>query len=57
MVERVVYLGTDLQIFTRLAGDVPLHLRVQNTGNLNVPTPGTRVGLKLEQGAARLLAD
>jgi spermidine/putrescine transport system ATP-binding protein len=57
VVERVVYLGTDLQIFTRLAGDVALHLRVQNTGNTNVPAPGTSVGLKLEQGAARLLAD
>ena len=57
VVERVVYLGTDLQIFTRLAGDIPLHLRVQNTGSMTVPQPGTRVGLKLEQGAARLLAD
>ena len=57
VVERVVYLGTDLQIFTRLAGDIPLHLRIQNRGNMDVPMPGTRVGLKLEQGAARLLAD
>jgi spermidine/putrescine transport system ATP-binding protein len=55
-VDRVVYLGTDLQIHTLLGDGTPLHLRVQNTGAA-VPPPGSTVGLILEAGAARLLAD
>jgi spermidine/putrescine transport system ATP-binding protein len=56
-VERVVYLGTDLQIITRLDGGAAFDVRLQNTARVAVPTPGTRVGLHLEEGAARLLAD
>ena len=56
-VERVVYLGTDLQIITRLEGGAAFDVRLQTTARVAVPTPGTRVGLHLEEGAARLLAD
>ena len=57
VVERVVYLGTDLQLLTRLDGGAEFHVRLQNSARVAVPTPGTRVGLLLEEGAARLLAD
>ncbi len=56
-VERVVYLGTDLQLLTRLDGGAPFHVRLQNSARATVPAPGTRIGLQLEEGAARLLAD
>ena len=56
-VERVIYLGTDLQVFTRLDGGSVLHVRMQNAARVAVPQPGARVGLQLEEGAARLLAD
>jgi spermidine/putrescine transport system ATP-binding protein len=56
-VERVIYLGTDLQVMVRLdTGDV-LQVRMQNAARIAVPEPGTRIGIKLEEGAARLLAD
>ncbi len=57
VVERVVYLGTDLQILARLDGGAAFDLRLQNSARVAVPAPGTRVGLHLEDGAARLLAD
>ena len=57
VVTRVVYLGTDLQIFTRLADGTSLHLRLQNSARMAVPEIGATVGLHLEAGAARLLAD
>lgn len=57
VVDRVVYLGTDLQIFTRLEDGTPFHLRVQNAARIAVPNPGATVALHLEEGAARLLAD
>jgi spermidine/putrescine transport system ATP-binding protein len=56
-VERVVYLGTDLQLLTRLATGEEFHVRLQNSARIAVPAPGTRVALHLEEGAARLLAD
>jgi len=56
-VERVVYLGTDLQIITRLDGGTAFDVRLQNSARVAAPAPGTRVGLHLEEGAARLLAD
>jgi spermidine/putrescine transport system ATP-binding protein len=56
-VERVVYLGTDVQVLTRLPGGVPLSLRVQNSARIAIPAPGASVTLHLEEGAARLLAD
>ncbi|MGL5009099.1 MAG: ABC transporter ATP-binding protein [Paracoccaceae bacterium] len=56
-VERVIYLGTDLQVMTRLANGDAIHVRMQNAARVAVPEPGARVELKLEEGAARLLAD
>lgn len=56
-VERVVYLGTDLQLLTRLGTGEEFHVRLQNSARIAVPAPGTRVALHLEEGAARLLAD
>jgi spermidine/putrescine transport system ATP-binding protein len=57
VVERVVYLGTDLQLILRLEGGAAFTVRVQNAARVQVPLPGARVGLHLEEGAARLLAD
>ena len=56
-VQHVVYLGTDLQVMVRLDGGADMQLRVQNAARVEVPGPGNRVGLHLEEGAARLLAD
>jgi spermidine/putrescine transport system ATP-binding protein len=57
VVERVVYLGTDLQLILRLQGGAPFTVRVQNAARVQVPEAGATVGLHLEEGAARLLAD
>jgi spermidine/putrescine transport system ATP-binding protein len=57
VVERVVYLGTDLQVHARLDGGVPMVVRMQNAHRVAVPAVGDRVGLEPEAGAARLLAD
>ena len=57
LVDRVVYLGTDLQIYTTLPGGAAFHLRLQNSARIAVPNPGDTVALQLEEGAARLLAD
>ena len=56
-VERVVYLGTDLQLLTRLPDGAPFTLRLQNSARTQVPEPGSTVSLQLEDGAARLLVD
>jgi spermidine/putrescine transport system ATP-binding protein len=56
-VERVVYLGTDLQLLTRLDGGAEMHVRIQNSARIAVPAVGDRLGLRIEDGAARLLAD
>ena len=56
-VERVIYLGTDLQVITRLDQGGIVSVRMQNAARVAVPEPGARVGLKLEEGTARLLAD
>jgi spermidine/putrescine transport system ATP-binding protein len=56
-VERVVYMGSDLTLLTRLDGGSEFSVRVQNAARTTVPDPGTRIRLKLEEGAARLLAD
>jgi hypothetical protein len=53
----VVYLGTDLQLLTRLPTGEEFHVRLQNSARIAVPAPGSRVALHLEEGAARLLAD
>ncbi len=57
VVERVVYLGTDLQILARLDGGTAFHIRLQNSARIVPPAAGARVGLHLEAGAARLLTD
>ena len=56
-VERVIYLGTDLQVITRLDSGRVVNVRMQNAARVTVPEPGTRIDLKLEEGAARLLVD
>jgi spermidine/putrescine transport system ATP-binding protein len=56
-VERVVYLGTDLHLIARLGGGEAFSVRLQNAARVTVPAPGDRIGLVLEEGAARLLAD
>jgi spermidine/putrescine transport system ATP-binding protein len=56
-VERVIYLGTDLQVITRLDSGAVVNVRMQNAARVAIPEPGTRTDLKLEEGAARLLAD
>ena len=57
VVERVVYLGTDLQLLTRLPTGEEFHVRLQNSTRTEVPAQGATVALHLEEGAARLLAD
>ncbi len=56
-VERVIYKGTDLLLLTRIATGEEVHVRLQNTARPDLPGPGAMVGLVLEEGAARLLAD
>jgi spermidine/putrescine transport system ATP-binding protein len=56
-VQRVIYLGTDLQVITRLDDGGIVNVRMQNAARVAVPQAGTRASLKLEEGAARLLAD
>ncbi|MCX7287499.1 MAG: ABC transporter ATP-binding protein, partial [Rhodobacterales bacterium] len=56
-VDRVVYLGTDLQVLARLADGTPFTIRLQNAARTAIPEPGTPIALHLEEGAARLLAD
>jgi spermidine/putrescine transport system ATP-binding protein len=42
---------------TRLDGGAAVTLRLQNAARVNLPEPGARIALHLEEGAARLLAD
>ena len=56
-VERVVYLGTDLQLLARLPDGTPFTVRLQNSARTQLPEAGATVALHLEEGAARLLAD
>jgi spermidine/putrescine transport system ATP-binding protein len=56
-IERVVYLGTDLHILARLDDATLIQVRIQNSARVEVPPVGTRLGLRIEEGAARLLAD
>ena len=57
VVERVIYLGTDLHLMARLDDGTPLSVRLQNSAGTTIPAAGARVGLAFESGAARLLAD
>ena len=56
-VDRLIYLGTDLQVLARLADGTPLHLRMQNSARATPPEAGSPIGIVIEEGAARLLAD
>lgn len=53
----LVYLGTDIQLRTRLSGGADMLVRLQNTGDGSIPEAGSTIGLQIEAGAARLLAD
>ena len=56
-IDRVIYLGTDLQVITRHESGAVVTVRMQNAARIAVPEPGTRANLKIEDGAARLLAN
>ncbi|WP_417811284.1 ABC transporter ATP-binding protein [Thalassospira alkalitolerans] len=56
-VESQVYLGTDIQLHTRVADGEKMIVRLQNAQSTILPEIDTVVGLKIEAGAARLLAD
>jgi len=56
-VDRIVYLGTDLQLIAHLPGGQPISIRLQNAARVSLPSTGQTIGLHLEEGAARLLAD
>ena len=56
-VERLIYLGTDLQLLARLADGTPIITRLQNSSRAELPGAGSPVGLLVEAGAARLLLD
>ena len=56
-VEDQVYLGTDIQLRTRVADGEAMVVRIQNAEVTQIPETGASVGLKIEAGAARLLAD
>jgi len=52
-----VYLGTDMQVMVRLDDGEVMTLRLQNSDTTTIPELGAPVGIALEAGAARLLAD
>jgi spermidine/putrescine transport system ATP-binding protein len=56
-VERVVYLGTDLQLLARLPDDTLLTVRLQNSARPALPRQGEEIGFHIEEGAVRLLVD
>jgi spermidine/putrescine transport system ATP-binding protein len=56
-VARVIYLGTDLQLLAHLASGEEVHVRLQNTARAELPPPGAEIGIAIEEGALRLLAD
>jgi spermidine/putrescine transport system ATP-binding protein len=56
-VERVVYLGTDLQVLTRLPDGAGLTVRLQNSARTSLPRQGEEIGFHIEEGAVRLLVD
>jgi spermidine/putrescine transport system ATP-binding protein len=56
-VERVIYLGTDLQLMARLADGTEMVMRLQNSARNALPGQGDEIGLRLEEGALRLLVD
>jgi spermidine/putrescine transport system ATP-binding protein len=57
VVDRLIYLGTDVQVLAHLPDGTGLHLRLQNSARMVPPQAGSEVGIVMEEGAARLLAD
>jgi len=51
------YLGTDIQLHVTLVDGETMSVRLQNAEATVVPETGAVIGLNLETGAARLLAD
>ncbi|MEL7526018.1 MAG: ABC transporter ATP-binding protein [Pseudomonadota bacterium] len=51
------YLGTDIQLHVCLVDGETMSIRLQNAEKTIVPETGAQIGLNLEAGAARLLAD
>jgi site-specific recombinase XerC len=49
--------GRELAVLARLADGTALHLRLQNSARATPPGAGSPIGIVIEEGAARLLAD
>ena len=54
--DRVIYLGTDLQLLGQLPDGRKISVRLQNNSAARVPEPGQEVGLKVGQSTAKLVA-
>lgn len=57
VVDRRVYLGTDMHVFVRLVDGEMITVRVQNSKEMHIPDVGDTVGLALEADMTRLLVD
>ena len=56
--ENVVYFGTDTHFHVRLKGGLPFVVRLQNgPSSATRLTPGLRVGVKIDEAAAKVLRD
>lgn len=56
-IESQVYLGTDIQLHAKVSDGEAMIIRLQNAQSTTLPDINAVVGLKIEAGAARLLAD
>ena len=56
-IENIVFLGTDTHIHTRLDDGTPFVVRQQNGAGDEQLSIGQRIGIRLANGAARLLRD
>lgn len=54
-IENIVFLGTDTHVYTRLSDGTPFVIRQQNLAGDNQLEGGQQVGIRLADGAARLL--
>ncbi len=54
-VQRVVYLGTDMQVEVAIQSGQTINARVQNTQMAVIPSIGETVGMQLDAAAARVL--
>lgn len=57
VVRETVFVGTDVQTIVRVAGDLDLTVRTQNSAQARLFEPGAEVAVAVEPGAARLLQD